>query len=178
MPPGETMAERRANDGADAAGPPPLPPADVFCTRCAADVGGLPPAARFCNRCGFALPEGFPERRPSPQAGRPLPSPDPLPPEPFRPPLILLAYAKAMFNLGDRYEHAIGSRRNLGEAARCYWKAARLGDAAARERLAARPADDRAVLAYPPPVPLPLPGSLIVRDPIPPFAAVYRTGVS
>jgi hypothetical protein len=46
-----------------------------------------------------------------------------------------MAYAKALFNLGWRYETAVGSRRNLEEAARCYWKAARLGDAGARQRL-------------------------------------------
>ena len=98
-------------------------------------------------------------------------SPDPLQP------LILVAYAKALFNLGSRYEAAVGSRRNLGEAARCYWKAARLGDAAARERLAAEPADGRCVLPYPP-SPLPVPDSVMARDPGPPFADVYRPGGS
>ena len=48
---------------------------------------------------------------------------------------MLLAYARSMFGLGWRYEHAIGSRRNLDEAARCYTKAARLGDPAAVDRL-------------------------------------------
>jgi TPR repeat protein len=47
----------------------------------------------------------------------------------------LLAYGKSLFNLGWRYEHAIGARRNLTEAARCYWKAARLGDASAVGRI-------------------------------------------
>jgi TPR repeat protein len=51
----------------------------------------------------------------------------------------LLAYGKSMFNLGWRYEHALGARRNLSEAARCYWKAARLGDPEAAGRLAQEP---------------------------------------
>lgn len=48
---------------------------------------------------------------------------------------MLLAYGKSMFNLGWRYEHAVGARRNLNEAARCYGKAARMGDASAAARL-------------------------------------------
>jgi TPR repeat protein len=77
-----------------------------LCVKCAADVSALPKAARFCNRCGTRL----------------LDHADQYPP----PPLILLAYAQALFNLGRRYETAIGARRNLDEAARCYAKAARL----------------------------------------------------
>ena len=62
---------------------------------------------------------------------------------------VLLAYGKSMFNLGWRYEHAIGGRRNLTEAARCYWKAARLGDPSAAGRLggdtSADPTSDEAL---------------------------------
>ena len=132
-------------------GPPPLPafatPAGpVFCHRCSADVARLPPAARFCNRCGSVLP------------APPSPSPAAAPQraetcEP--PPDILLAYARALFNLGCRYENAVGSRRNLAEAARCYWKAARLGDAPAAGRFPPS-AFEVPVLPYlPPPLPPP-----------------------
>jgi TPR repeat protein len=103
------------------ASPGPTSAPRLYCSRCATDVSALPLEARFCNRCGLTLPERTPLRA--------APAP-----EPFQPPLILLAYAKALFNLGWRYETALGSRRNLREAARCYGKAARLGDAAARAR--------------------------------------------
>jgi hypothetical protein len=174
------MAERAAIEavmkGEPSAPPPPIPPSGaslpqrgprdrppVFCVKCAADVSVLPPAARFCNRCGAALPErlGHAARYPGAQS-----SPPPLPPEPFQPPLILLAYAKALFNLGWRYETAVGSRRNLEEAARCYWKAARLGDAAARGRFG--PGADHSC-----PLPCMLPAEIVV-DSSPPFATVYR----
>lgn len=78
-----------------------------FCVKCAADVSALPQAARFCYRCGSRLTDSR--------------SPDPL-----LPPQILIAYARALLNLGWRYETAIGSQRNLDEAARCYEKAGRL----------------------------------------------------
>ena len=112
------MAEPAAIEAAGAGG-------RVFCTRCAADVSTLPFEARFCNRCGSPLPaaaDTAPRVSNTPQL--------------FAQPLILLAYANALFNLGCRYETAIGSRRNLEEAARCYEKAARLGNVAARERYA------------------------------------------
>jgi TPR repeat protein len=56
--------------------------------------------------------------------------------ERFHPPQFLLAYARALFNLGWRYETAVGSKRNLEEAARCYQKAARLSVAAAEPPIA------------------------------------------
>jgi len=149
------MAERAAVDGA----------ASGHCPRCCADVSALPAAARFCNRCGFPLPTRV--------SAEPVSAPPPLP-QLFASPLILLAYGRALFNLGWRYETAIGSRRNVEEAARCYWKAARLGDAAARERyghaLVAGPTSHD-----PPPLP-PLPADFV--EPLPPFATVYRPGVS
>jgi len=110
----------------------------VYCPRCATDVSSLPLEARFCNRCGLALPERTALRS--------------TPAEPFQPPLILLAYAKALFNLGWRYESALGSRRNLREAGRCYWKAARLGDVAALSRC----------------------GQPTIGPSMPPLASVYR----
>ena len=121
----------------------------VFCVRCAANVSALPPAARFCNRCGVALSAQFHLA----QSVRP-PALPPLPAGPYQPTLILVAYAQALFNLGRRYETAIGSQRNLDEAARCYWKAARLGDPAALYRVPAPPAADIPPMAtiYPPPV--------------------------
>ena len=137
------MAEPAAVDGAIAGG-------RGFCTRCAADVSALPFEARFCNRCGTPLPAAAPDA-----------STQPLPPapQPFAQPLILLAYANALFNLGCRYETAIGSRRNLEEAARCYEKAARLGNPAARARYG----------------PL-LEGTKPVVEPSPPFATVVDPG--
>lgn len=78
----------------------------AFCVKCAVDLSALPHAARFCNRCGIPLL-------------RHTEADDPTP-------LILVGYARALFSLGRRYETAIGSRRNLDEAARCYAKAARL----------------------------------------------------
>lgn len=161
MQPSEAIAERGAAAGARVE-------ARVFCPRCTANLSALPDTARFCNRCGLSLPVRLPHPRPAiltggihgPSDGTVLPD------DPYHPPLILLAYAKALFNLGNRYETAVGSRRNLEEAARCYWKAARLGDAAARERVTAHP-DDPGALPYQPP---PLPDCLIVRDSSPPFA--------
>ena len=49
---------------------------------------------------------------------------------------ILLGYAKAMYRLGRRYETALGTGRNVAEAIRCYFKAAKLGNSAALARLA------------------------------------------
>lgn len=163
-PQGGTMADPTAIDGRSDGRPfvPPLQAGKTFCARCAADVSALPPLARFCNRCGSTLPERFPTRHSVPAPPAPSPVADS-----YQPPLILLAYAKAMFNLGCRYETAIGSRRNLQEAARCYWKAARLGDPAAAGRLA--PQAEAAVLPYIPP-PLPTDPSAAR----PPVAAIYH----
>jgi hypothetical protein len=126
------MAERAAIEDvvSSAKGALPLPPSvpgsspRIFCVKCAADLTPLPPAAKFCNRCGSSLPEHF-HRYQTAQPAAATHSPAP-PPAPFQPPQILLAYARALLNLGWRYESAVGSGRNLEEAARCYWKAARL----------------------------------------------------
>jgi len=151
------MAEPAAVDGV----------APGHCPRCCADVSALPPVARYCNRCGFPLP--------TPSSLEEVPSPPPLP-QLFSAPLILLAYGRALFNLGWRYETAIGSRRNIEEAARCYWKAARLGDAAARERYGDAALATEATPHDAPPLP-PLPADF-VQPPPPPFATVYRPGIS
>jgi TPR repeat protein len=49
--------------------------------------------------------------------------------------MIVMGYARALFRLGRRYENGLGASRNPNEAHRCYYKAARLGDADARARL-------------------------------------------
>ena len=149
------MAERQSSDGNAAAAnrPPPLPPIaamapPVFCLKCAADVSRLPPTAGYCNRCGSPLPTRPSPARPAAPQNFEAPVPTPA---------ILVAYARALFNLGCRYESAVGARRNLDEAARCYWKAARLGDAASAGRFAPQ-ALAVPVLPYPPP-PLPPPAA-------------------
>ena len=50
--------------------------------------------------------------------------------------LMLLGYANAMYRLGRRYERSLGSGRNVEEAIRCYFKAAKLGNGDALARLA------------------------------------------
>ena len=151
----------------------------IPCPACAADLTFLPASARFCHHCGNPLPRDGPAHRPVFFRAEPPPAPRPR----FTRPRwlfnlwcactgpdveadafagrsrVLLAYGKALFNLGWRYETAVGSRRNLEEAARCYWKAARLGDAGARHRL--DPSPDPAS-----------PNSLYVAD-LPPLATVY-----
>jgi hypothetical protein len=148
------------NDGWEGCG-------SAYCSNCAADLTHLPPVARYCHRCGFHLPAdvadrvlpGLPER--VEQCAVPYARLF------FPPSLILLAYGKALFNLGFRYETAIGSRRNQEEALRCYGKAARLGDPSAVGRLAEwegcafahpapnHPAPDLAPPDHPSPPPLP-----------------------
>jgi TPR repeat protein len=51
---------------------------------------------------------------------------------------MLLGYANAMYRLGWRYETGLGTGRNVEEAIRCYFKAAKLGNPAALARLAPR----------------------------------------
>jgi hypothetical protein len=139
------MSERPADRELTGGVPPAVPslvlvsppPLRIFCVRCAADLTPLPPVAKFCNRCGSSLPEHF-HRQPLAQAAVPEVA-VPVPVIPLRPSDILLAYARALVNLGWRYESAVGSRRNLEEAARCYWKAARLDHAAAQISVEAVP---------------------------------------
>ena len=136
----------------------------AHCRACRADLSCLPPIARYCYHCGAALPDLRRNCRWSPSrsswsrwllnlwyacdsdagnadaffAGRSA---------------VLLAYGKSMFNLGWRYEHAVGSRRNLAEAARCYWKAARLGDPSAVGRLGQPAVTDSLAPTSPPTLP-------------------------
>jgi len=167
------MAERAAIDGVFNGEPPskPLPVRPVFCQGCASNLSALPAMARFCNRCGRAVPEGFSAMKEPPAEPETTIASTA---ESFPRPLILIAYGRALFNLGVRYETAVGSRRNVQEAVRCYWKAARLGDEAARDRCSAYavpalPAD--LLPAAPPPLPY---ASAQFRDPSPPFATVHR----
>ena len=110
------------------------------CPACRADLVLLPSTARFCSRCGEPL---APPLRPgyAPRAARWLwnlwcacPDADVDVPAWAGRSSVLLAFGKSMFNLGWRYEHAVGARRNLDEAERCYGKAARLGDPSAMRR--------------------------------------------
>ena len=122
------------------------------CPGCGADPNSLPTAARFCNRCGARLETAGAAGSTAPVGicARWLMSlwcgchPDghPVPTNLRTRSQVLLAYGKSMFNLGWRYEHAVGARRNLHEAARCYGKAARLGDPSARRRLSGESPDN------------------------------------
>jgi len=170
------MPDPEFNHARPATTPGPFP--RVGCPKCGADLSLLPKVARFCNRCGAALAEGaFAGLAAAPSA----PSEKPTGPWFCRPrwlfnlwfacvdcdtgitrsasagrSAVLLAYGKSLFNLGWRYEHAVGARRNLSEAARCYWKAARLGDPSAVGRLNPHQASVYAP-ARPAPAPCPVP---------------------
>jgi hypothetical protein len=63
--------------------------------------------------------------------------------------LMLQAYSNAMYRLGWRYESAAGGHRNADEAIRCYFKAARLGNADALARLTPRCAGEAPVTKEP-----------------------------
>ena len=168
--------------------PPPFP--RVVCANCSADLTLLPTAARVCNRCGASLSAAASATAPAPAVAQ-----APSGPAFSRPrwlfnlwfacsdcgpegasglagrSAMLLAYGKSLFNLGWRYEHALGARRNLSEAARCYLKAARLGDHSAVGRLASTGAAALPEGISAPASPLPLTSPAI---PIaPPLARVY-----
>jgi TPR repeat protein len=59
-------------------------------------------------------------------------------PEPVSGSVMLQGYASAMHSLGEKYEAGRGVYRNEREAVRCYFKAAKLGNEEAQERLAER----------------------------------------
>jgi TPR repeat protein len=63
--------------------------------------------------------------------------PPPPAPEHFHS-IVIVGYARAMTQLGTRYESGHGVARNSDEALRCYCKAARLGNSEARSRLITR----------------------------------------
>ena len=170
------MPDPEFNHARPAASPAPIP--RVGCPKCNADLTLLPKVARFCNRCGTALADAA---FVAPVPLQCAPSAKPAGPWFCRPrwlfnlwfacvdcdtgiphsvsvgrSAVLLAYGKSLFNLGWRYEHAVGARRNLAEAARCYWKAARLGDPSAVGRLDPAQVAVRAS-AHPAPAPCPIP---------------------
>ena len=186
-------------DGGQYTGPPAapsLPLPRVVCANCSADLNLLPAAARYCNRCGVSLSAAVSTVLPNPSPAPPRASSGLT----FSRPrwlfnlwfacsdcdgpgggtsglagrsAMLLAYGKSLFNLGWRYEHALGARRNLSEAARCYLKAARLGDDSAVGRLTstavAALADAEDPSSIPPAAPAPAPA-------LPPLARVHASG--
>jgi TPR repeat protein len=101
---------------------PVLPP----CPDCHSDLSNIPVIAKFCPHCGTGL-EGrvtaVPARNAAPFA---------------RLTDMVVGYANAMCRLGWRYEVGPAGTRNPREAARCYFKSARLGNSEARERLQAQ----------------------------------------
>ena len=132
------------------------------CNHCDAPLSLLPDAARFCPSCGNKL--NVPRQLPAMGKCEP-PVDEVAPPSPGRTfwlrfPLrivgtdmnhrpekasqdtrtsILVGYASALFHLGWRYEMGLGASRNRAEAARCYTKAAHMGDASAAARLQISP---------------------------------------
>ena len=84
------------------------------------------PAARFCPNCGVRLSDTrhlIITRI-----------------DPTRTTAVVRGYASAMFRLGFHYE----IRHNDGEAVRCYGKASRLGNSAAKARMLDIPVASRA----------------------------------
>ena len=141
------------------AGPAEQPVAAVpaRCLRCSADLSRLPDWARYCPRCGLDTHQSPPAAilfyATAPAGGndrffgwehlRELAAPHPSPvPDPSEirahTSVMLTGYSNAMYNLGHRYETGLGAARNAREAARCYVKAARLGNFWALARLAAQ----------------------------------------
>lgn len=127
------------------------------CLRCSADLTTLPEFARYCPECGLDTHQS-PPRALLARASEPMERVDWTPQwahlrqlvAPCNHPLpearviheptshMLVGYSNAMYNLGRRYETGLGAARNPGEAARCYFKAARLGNVWALARLAVR----------------------------------------
>lgn len=127
------------------------------CLRCSADLTTLPEFGRYCPQCGLDTHQSPPrallaraaesvERIDwTPQWAhlRQLVAPGNLPLHEARvihepTSLMLVGYSNAMYKLGRRYETGLGAARNPGEADRCYFKAARLGNFWAVARLAVR----------------------------------------
>jgi hypothetical protein len=133
-----------------------------FCPKCEADFCALPASARFCPKCGWDrqhAPDSETQhndtcsRRGEVAAAQAVPyfeldieasqTPPPLPPPlakkaPQRSPL-LRGFATALYRLGRRYEGSLGARHHPGEAERCYFKAAKLGNPAAIARIGNTP---------------------------------------
>jgi len=107
------------------------------CPRCHYDLSCLPTTAQFCPRCGkHQLDIPLAECAVAPLATPAVPPVPPLP-EHFHS-VMIVGYARAMNQLGTRYEAGSGVARNSDEALRCYCKAARLGNSEARLRLTTR----------------------------------------
>src|SRR5258705_12618547 len=102
---------------------------DCSCPRCHHDLSRLPPTAHFCPHCGQNQPR-------IPLADFAFP-PAPPAPEHFHS-VMIVGYARAMSQLGSRYETGHGVARNSDEALRCFCKATRLGNSEARSRLITR----------------------------------------
>ena len=100
--------------------------ADDRCSRCSSDLSGVAPAARFCPNCGIRLSDArqliITRIDPTPTTA------------------VVRGYASAMFRLGFHYE----ARHNDDEAVRCYGKASRLGNSAAKARMSEIPVAFRA----------------------------------
>ena len=134
----------------------PLKPLPT-CPTCHSDMAGIPHSARFCPHCGTRLDRvraAAESVATSAAAAAPAlqrlrlswnmlsghrPPPD-APPVPLALRCssltdMVVGYANAMCKLGGRYESGAGAARNPDEATRCYFKAARLGNADAVARL-------------------------------------------
>lgn len=133
----------------------PLTAVPARCLRCSTDLSRLPQWARYCPRCGLDTHQGPPAAilsyATAPDGGndriigwehlRELAAPQAATVphisaihEPTS--IMLTGYSNAMYNLGQRYETGLGAAKNPREAARCYFKAARLGNFWALARLA------------------------------------------
>src|SRR5258705_6569362 len=103
---------------------------DWSCPRCHHDLSQLPATAHFCPRCG------------QDQEEIPLADFTPAPPAPPAPEhfhsIVVVGFARAMTQLGERYEAGQGVACNSDEALRYYCKAARLGNSEARSHLITR----------------------------------------
>jgi TPR repeat protein len=124
------------------------------CPSCNFALAARSQLARFCPQCGTPLARGdfhpaefvpFARRFDAVQSAaanwimlrdRRGEKPAAMGPISFAHPLMLLGYANAMYRLGWRYETGDGTGRNVDEAIRCYFKAAKLGNPAALSRLA------------------------------------------
>lgn len=98
-------------------------PSTTICAGCETSLVELPATARFCPSCGMPLPAAD------------LPAAPATIDTESR--AIRASYAAALYRLGWRYE--AGSPRIAEEAARCYMKAARLGNQSAQVRLDTAP---------------------------------------
>ena len=133
----------------------PMVAVPARCLRCSTDLTRLPEWARYCPKCGLdthqsppaailsyaTVPGGGDDRFMGWEHLRELAAPQ-IPAareisaihEPTS--VMLTGYSNAMYNLGQRYETGLGAAKNPREAARCYVKAARLGNFWALARLA------------------------------------------